>query len=116
MAFAEIYMNVDMKKNGLQAVSLPDEVFMPRAPVMVPPIRKRKADEILDSEDEDEDYGWAEEDAENLPQATQNQGSEDILVAPELDDEDNEHNGEVENTSLAGTDDDDNDNDETGTD
>jgi hypothetical protein len=51
------------------------------------PSLKRKADEIRDSEDEDdlegsdEDYGWAEEDGGKLPQPPpQWQGSEDTLV------------------------------------
>lgn len=43
----------------------------------------------MDSEDEDEDYGWAEEDVDELPQATQNQGSEDVL-APGIEDEEEE--------------------------
>jgi hypothetical protein len=41
--------------------------------------------EIPDSEEEDdEDYGWAEEDEEDIPaMPPQWQGSEDILVPPE---------------------------------
>ncbi|KAG6009583.1 hypothetical protein E4U21_001950 [Claviceps maximensis] len=49
--------------------------------------RKRKVDEtdleVPDSED-DEDYGWADEDDSALPQPPQWQGSEDILLGQEL--------------------------------
>jgi hypothetical protein len=63
--------------------------------------RKRKADEILDSEDDgsDEDYGWAEEDDEELPQPPpQWQGSEDILVprAEQVGEGEDEEGEEVE--------------------
>ena len=69
--------------------------------------------EIPDSDDEDdEDYGWAEEDEQELPAPTpQWQGSEDILMRPEvgqldeeeedLDDEPEEEEDEEEDAERA---------------
>ncbi|KAF7914668.1 uncharacterized protein EAF01_001074 [Botrytis porri] len=59
------------------------------APVVALPAQKRKRAEfeIPDSED-DEDYGWAEEDEELPPMPPQWQGSEDILAPPQGDSED----------------------------
>jgi hypothetical protein len=56
---------------------------------------RERVNEVPDSDaEDDEDYGWAEEDEEDMPgMPPQWQGSEDILVAPpmeetvELDDE-----------------------------
>lgn len=61
--------------------------------------RKRKLEEILDSEDEgdDEDYGWVEGDEEDWPPPPpQTQGSEDILVVPVEDDEETEEEEELQ--------------------
>lgn len=61
--------------------------------------RKRKRGEVLGSADEgegDEDYGWAEEDAGELPPLPpQTQGSEDVLVVPG-EQEEEEWSGEGE--------------------
>ncbi|GAB0133058.1 hypothetical protein EsDP_00001474 [Epichloe bromicola] len=60
---------------------------------------KRKMDatdlEVPDSED-DEDYGWAEEDESTLPQPPQWQGSEDILLGQELGRSDDEREDDCE--------------------
>lgn len=60
---------------------------------------KRKVDEtdleVPDSED-DEDYGWAEEDESTLPQPPQWQGSEDILLGQELGRSDEEREDDCE--------------------
>ncbi|KAF7921476.1 uncharacterized protein EAE97_011265 [Botrytis byssoidea] len=64
--------------------------LLPRpAPAVALPTQKRKRAEfeIPDSED-DEDYGWAEEDEELPPMPPQWQGSEDILAPPQGDSED----------------------------
>ncbi|KAM3085323.1 hypothetical protein ACMFMG_003747 [Clarireedia jacksonii] len=77
-----------------QFTSLPQK--RKRAEVEVEGARERElVNEIPDSDaEDDEDYGWAEEDEEDMPgMPPQWQGSEDILVAPpleetiELDDE-----------------------------
>jgi hypothetical protein len=64
------------------------------------PVRKRKLEEILDSEDEggdDEDYGWAEGDENDWPPPPpQTQGSEDILVVPAEEDEETEEGQELQ--------------------
>jgi hypothetical protein len=72
----------------------------PTTTPILPQKRKLSATdlEIPDSED-DEDYGWAEEDEEDIPPpAPQWQGSEDILVPPEgeLEAEDEAEEGEQE--------------------
>jgi hypothetical protein len=74
-------------QQGLKEVQLPDTLPLPDVNIIAPPSRKRKANVIRDSEDEDdlegsdEDYGWAQEDDGELPQPPpQWQGSEDILV------------------------------------
>ncbi|TGO45196.1 hypothetical protein BOTNAR_0690g00040 [Botryotinia narcissicola] len=64
--------------------------LLPRpAPAVALPTQKRKRAEfeIPDIED-DEDYGWAEEDEELPPMPPQWQGSEDILAPPQGDSED----------------------------
>ncbi|CCD33944.1 hypothetical protein BofuT4_P051340.1 [Botrytis cinerea T4] len=64
--------------------------LLPRlAPAIALPTQKRKRSEfeIPDSED-DEDYGWAEEDEELPPMPPQWQGSEDVLAPPQGDSED----------------------------
>lgn len=62
---------------------------------------KRKLDEtdleVPDSED-DEDYGWAEEDESTLPQPPQWQGSEDLLLGQELGRSDEEREDDCEST------------------
>ncbi|KAG6041383.1 hypothetical protein E4U41_004687 [Claviceps citrina] len=62
---------------------------------------KRKLDEtdleVPDSED-DEDYGWADEDEGALPQPPQWQGSEDILLGQELVRSDDEREDDCEST------------------
>lgn len=87
---------------------------VPRTTNVIPQIltRKRKVNEIMDSEDEgDEDYGW--EDGEELPPPPpQWQGSEDILVpgpgedGQEEEDEDEDPNAldEAEVNLSDGTD------------
>ncbi|KAG5916177.1 hypothetical protein E4U61_003883 [Claviceps capensis] len=61
--------------------------------------RKRKRDdaslEVPDTED-DEDYGWADEDESALPQPPQWQGSEDILLGQELGRSDEERDDDCE--------------------
>lgn len=73
-----------------------------------PPV-KRKRLEVPDSED-DEDYGWADEDESALPPPPpQWQGSEDILLGKEVgqssdvegDDEDGESGDEDEDDERA---------------
>jgi hypothetical protein len=91
-------------QHGLEAVA--DMEATLNVNILATPSRKRKADEIRDSEDEDdlegsdEDYGWAEEDDGELPQPPpQWQGSEDILVlgaeerGEDEDDDDHELEG-----------------------
>lgn len=113
----------DAKQTGLQPLTLPTISTQPPnpnthpAPATLGPIespslplpQKRKLSatdlEIPDSEGEDdEDYGWAEEDEEDIPpMPPQWQGSEDILVPPageleseneEIEEEDEERPGE----------------------
>lgn len=98
-------------QHGLEEVQLADTDAILDVNILANPSRKRKADEIRDSEDEDDlegsddDYGWAEEDDGELPQPPpQWQGSEDILVPgakergeDEDEDEDKDEDGhEVE--------------------
>jgi hypothetical protein len=92
-------------QHGLEGVRLADADAILDENILATPSRKRKADEIRDSEDEDdlegsdEDYGWAEEDDGELPQPPpQWQGSEDILVpgADERGEGDDEEDHEVE--------------------
>jgi len=98
------------KKTGLLPLVLPvaptqapmSPTAIPKqAPVespLLPVPQKRKLSatdlEVPDSEaEDDEDYGWAEEDEEDIPpMPPQWQGSEDILVPPpgELEGEDEE--------------------------
>ncbi|TGO69901.1 hypothetical protein BELL_0751g00030 [Botrytis elliptica] len=60
----------------------------PAPAVALPTQRRKRAEfEIPDSED-DEDYGWAEEDEELPPMPPQWQGSEDVLAPPQGDSED----------------------------
>ena len=90
------------------AISTPNEPLIPDVSG-----QKRKLSatdlEIPDSEGEDdEDYGWAEEDEEDIPaMPPQWQGSEDILVpgAGDLEvdeDEEREHEWEAEKDGLEG--------------
>ncbi|KAG5932981.1 hypothetical protein E4U53_001137 [Claviceps sorghi] len=62
---------------------------------------KRKVDdtdlEVPDSED-DEDYGWADEDESTLPQPPQWQGSEDVLLGQELGRSDEEREDDCQST------------------
>ncbi|KAG5973739.1 hypothetical protein E4U55_000310 [Claviceps digitariae] len=62
---------------------------------------KRKLDEtdleVPDSED-DEDYGWADEDESTIPQPPQWQGSEDILLGQEVGRSDDEREDDCEST------------------
>jgi hypothetical protein len=77
----------------LEDVQYP-ESELPLVPhTILPQSRKRKAGEIRDSEDDDDlegsdqEYGWSDGDADELPPPPpQTQGSEDILLAPELRD------------------------------
>ncbi|RFU35812.1 hypothetical protein B7463_g535, partial [Scytalidium lignicola] len=103
---ARILVAFEIVKEGLKPISLPemqpDHGHLPYSPINFTPSlpQKRKLSatglEIPDSEGEDdEDYGWAEEDEEAVPEMPpQWQGSEDILVpAPgelEADSENNE--------------------------
>lgn len=115
--------HADIEQTGLQPLTLPTiptqppQEPIPQAPPNQAPIerpslplpRKRKLSatdlEIPDSEGEDdEDYGWAEEDEEDIPpMPPQWQGSEDILVPPrgelereeeEIEEGEEEHPGE----------------------
>ncbi|KAG5940853.1 hypothetical protein E4U59_002177 [Claviceps monticola] len=65
--------------------------------------RKRKRDdaslEVPDTED-DEDYGWADEDESALPQPPQWQGSEDILLGQELGRSDEERDDDSPSYSV----------------
>jgi hypothetical protein len=88
-------------QHGLEEVQLADTDAILDGGILATPSRKRKADEIRDSEDEDdlegsdEDYGWAEEDDGELPPPPpQWQGSEDILV-PGADEGTADENEEV---------------------
>ncbi|RDW91054.1 hypothetical protein BP5796_02219 [Coleophoma crateriformis] len=96
-------------ENGLQPLAIPITLpisALPQNPIDTSPIlpRKRKfstADlEVPDSEGEDdEDYGWGEQDEETVPEMPpQWQGSEDILVpAPkDLEEEEEEEEDEEE--------------------
>jgi hypothetical protein len=100
-------------QTGLQPLALPKRVPHPEAArqeqamhpasAVIPAVpRKRKLSaaelEIPDSEGEDdEDYGWAEEDDEAMPpMPPQWQGSEDILVPAEGELEENEGDDEVD--------------------
>ncbi|PQE27817.1 hypothetical protein CJF32_00010134 [Rutstroemia sp. NJR-2017a WRK4] len=86
-----------------QSTSLPQKRKRTEEEVEVAKERER-VNEIPDSDaEDDEDYGWAEEDEEDMPiMPPQWQGSEDILVAPpleetiELDDEGREGGERVE--------------------
>jgi hypothetical protein len=92
-------------QHGLEEVQLADTDAILDAGILTTPSQKRKADEIRDSEDEDdlegsdEDYGWAEEDDGQLPKPPpQWQGSEDILVpgAEERAEDEDEEEPELE--------------------
>lgn len=80
----------------------------PIASPSLPLPQKRKLSatdlEIPDSEGEDdEDYGWAEEDEEDIPpMPPQWQGSEDILVPPEGELEGDDEGIEDEEEQLGG--------------
>ncbi|KAI9746193.1 MAG: hypothetical protein M1818_000874 [Claussenomyces sp. TS43310] len=86
---------------GLQEVQTPESTSIVTTSMTGILGRKRKADDIRDSEDEDdlegsdEDYGWAEDDVEKLPPPpSQWQGSEDILFPlpdDRAEDEEQEH-------------------------
>ncbi|KAL3428366.1 rad55 protein [Phlyctema vagabunda] len=102
--------------DGIHPVTLPayspakTPLPLPRNPITSTPSlpRKRKLSatdlEIPDSEGEDdEDYGWGEEDEEAMPgMPPQWQGSEDILIAPvvELEEEEEEDGQEDEEVTL----------------
>jgi hypothetical protein len=97
--------HADIEQTGLEPLALPIAPTQPQDPVRhhtlpnqapvetrsLPLPQKRKLSatdlEIPDSEGEDdEDYGWAEEDEEDIPpMPPQWQGSEDILVPPEVE-------------------------------
>ena len=64
----------------------------PETPTIPRPPKRKIAEtdlEIPDSDaEDDEDYGWAEDDEEEIPaMPPQWQGSEDILVAPVIEEE-----------------------------
>lgn len=78
-----------LPQSGLEFAKSPIEYEASQTSLIATPVnkRKRKVDEIRDSEDEDdmeesdEDYGWAADDDDRLPAPPpQWQGSEDILV------------------------------------
>ncbi|TVY43799.1 DNA repair protein [Lachnellula occidentalis] len=101
-------------ENGFNPLDLPSTTFLDPSRSQLPPARnisstpilpqKRKISatdlEVPDSEGEDdEDYGWAEDDEEAVPvMPPQWQGSEDILIPPqgELEAEDAEEEQEDE--------------------
>jgi hypothetical protein len=115
-------MHADTKQTGLQPLALPNLLTQPpqeaitralpnQTPIQSPSLplpQKRKLFatdlEILDSEGEDdEDYGWAEEDDENIPpMPPQWQGSEDILVPPAGELEDDNEKIEEEDEGRLG--------------
>lgn len=101
---------IDISQNGLNPLDLPSiptfdpsrqklPQMNPTATLTLPQKRKISATdlEVPDSEGEDdEDYGWAEEDEEDVPvMPPQWQGSEDILIPPpgelEAEDPEDEH-------------------------
>lgn len=111
----------DNNQDGLESVQYPESEPLRVIDHVAIPSRKRKADEIRDSEDDedvegsDQEYGWAEEDIEDLPPPPpQTQGSEDILLVPELreriedDDEEEqekeEDEGDEDNISVSSAD------------
>lgn len=68
-------------------IQIPTTAVLTEPSILEIPARKRKRNEIMDSEDEDdlegsdEDYGWEQNDDEELPEPPpQWQGSEDILI------------------------------------
>jgi len=88
-----------LEDSGLKEDFLPDRKDLPSTSIIVSPQRprKRKVDEIQDSEEEDdEDYGWADDDEDDLPAPPpQWHGSEDILV-PHPEEEETEGEEEEE--------------------
>ncbi|KAG5988468.1 hypothetical protein E4U54_004650 [Claviceps lovelessii] len=85
---------------GITSVEYGDLTNMAAEPAILMR-HKRKLDEtdleVPDSED-DEDYGWAEEDESTLPQPPQWQGSEDLLLGQELGRSDEEREDDCEST------------------
>jgi len=105
-------IKLTITQNGLALLKLPSPPTfdpiqthpLPAATPNLPQKRKLEATdlEVPDSEGEDdEDYGWAEEDEEDVPvMPPQWQGSEDILIPPpgeiEADDDEEEQEQEPE--------------------
>ncbi|KAL2754422.1 hypothetical protein ACRALDRAFT_2043407 [Sodiomyces alcalophilus JCM 7366] len=100
-----------VQKTGL--VGIRCDASQPSIALSATPRPKRKladsALEVPDSDEEDEDYGWGEEDDAAAPIPPQTQGSEDLLLGVHRHEEDED--GDDDDTHHVGGEDDDSEND-----